>query len=150
MPCCLCCCGNQTCVQGQQGKCCCGGSSGTCCQTGQYCCFGSCASAPCCDPSCANGVAYSASGGSQPAGLVVSSQQTITVPAAYSLPVTVCFTGACDDGLAIDGVRVSNFGVVPAPFCMSNRTFLAGIWNDGGPWACSGVFCFYPGCNPLP
>lgn len=47
MPCCKCCCGNQTCTEGQQGKCCCGGTGGTCCQAGQYCCNGACQNTPC-------------------------------------------------------------------------------------------------------
>jgi len=50
MPCCECCCGNQTCTEGQEGKCCCGGSAGVCCQEGEYCCDGVCENAPCDDP----------------------------------------------------------------------------------------------------
>lgn len=51
MACCKCCCGNQDCAEGQQGKCCCGGIYGSCCQQGQYCCSGVCQNSPC-EPSC--------------------------------------------------------------------------------------------------
>lgn len=77
-----------------------------------------------------------------PTGLVPTSVQTITVPSRYTLPVRVTFNAGCDDGLAINGVRKSTFSQVPAPFIVETRTFQAGVWNDGGPWACSGEFCF--------
>lgn len=77
-----------------------------------------------------------------PTGLVPTSVQTITVPSRYTLPVRVTFNAGCDDGLAIDGVRKSTFAQVPPPFIVETRTFQAGVWNDGGPWACSGEFCF--------
>lgn len=156
MPCCQCCCGGVTCTEGQQGKCCCGGPSGTCCQAGEYCCNGVCQASPCdevdCTGSCEDGVPYIAGPeyGYTPSGLVDTSVQTITVPAQYSLPVTVCYSAGCDDGLAINGNRVSFFAQQPAPFCIESRTFEAGVWNDGGPWVCSGTFCFKEGCNPLP
>lgn len=47
MACCKCCCGNEDCSEGQEGKCCCGGAEGTCCQEGQYCCDGECSDEPC-------------------------------------------------------------------------------------------------------
>jgi len=47
MACCKCCCGNEDCSEGQEGKCCCGGASGDCCQEGQYCCDGVCEDEPC-------------------------------------------------------------------------------------------------------
>lgn len=52
MACCKCCCGNQDCTEGQQGKCCCGGIYGECCQEGEYCCSGVCEPEPCCDGEC--------------------------------------------------------------------------------------------------
>lgn len=84
-----------------------------------------------------------------PVGLVPASVQTIRVPDDLVLPVAVTFSAGCDDGLAIDGVRVSNFAQVPDPFTVTTRTFEAGVWNDGGPWGCSGEFCFEE-VNPLP
>lgn len=156
MPCCQCCCGGVTCAEGQQGKCCCGGPSGACCSESQYCCNGVCHGSPCetvdCYGACADGVPYNAGPepNYMPSGLVDTSVQTITVPAQYSLPVTVCYSSGCDDGLAINGSRVSSFAQRPAPFCIESRTFEAGVWNDGGPWACNGTFCFKEGCNPLP
>lgn len=88
-------------------------------------------------------------------------EQTITVPASYSLPVTVCYSGECDDGLAINGRRVSLFAETPPPFCINERTFTAGTYNARGAWQCTGSFCFTEGCcaslklggnwgNPLP
>ena len=47
MACCKCCCGNEDCSEGQQGKCCCGGAEGTCCSETQYCCDGVCEDEPC-------------------------------------------------------------------------------------------------------
>jgi hypothetical protein len=47
MACCKCCCGNEDCSEGQQGKCCCGGAEGTCCSETQYCCDGECSDEPC-------------------------------------------------------------------------------------------------------
>jgi len=49
MACCKCCCGNEDCAEGQEGKCCCGGAEGTCCQEGEYCCSGACQPDPCCE-----------------------------------------------------------------------------------------------------
>lgn len=47
MACCDCCCGGETCSEGQEGKCCCGGSSGECCQPTEFCCSGECSPEPC-------------------------------------------------------------------------------------------------------
>jgi len=47
MACCKCCCGNEDCEEGQEGKCCCGGATGTCCDEGEYCCAGVCQEGPC-------------------------------------------------------------------------------------------------------
>lgn len=52
MACCKCCCGNEDCSEGQQGKCCCGGAEGTCCSETQYCCDGACEDAPCAGSPC--------------------------------------------------------------------------------------------------
>lgn len=88
-------------------------------------------------------------------------ERTITIPASYSLPVTVCYSGECDDGLAINGKRISLFAQPAPPFCLNERTFVAGTYNHRGSWQCTGSFCFTEGCcadlkiginwgNPLP
>lgn len=103
-------------------------------------------------PECSKCVPYSAVHQNiQPwaIGLVEESVQTIRVPNHLSLPVTATFSSGCDDGLAINGERVSQFAEVPAPFEVSTRTFEAAVWNDGGPWACNGTFCFEE-VNPFP
>lgn len=77
-----------------------------------------------------------------PGGLVPTSIQTIRVPDIITLPAVVTFDAGCDDGLAINGTRVSSFAQIPPPFVITERTFEAGTWNDGGPWACGGTFTF--------
>lgn len=77
-----------------------------------------------------------------PFGIVPTSVQTINVPDIIKLPAIVTCAGACDDGLAINGVRVSTFGQVPPSFVISERTFEAATYNDGGPWACNIEFTF--------
>lgn len=137
------------------GQCCVDGMCMNPCPEGENCCDGNCQAWPCgsdCSGACADAVTYAVSSppGVPETGLVSSSIQTITVPAGYTLPVTVCFSAAADDGLAINGVRISNFGESPPPFCIEDPTFDAGVWNDVGPWAINGKFCFVEGCNPLP
>lgn len=77
-----------------------------------------------------------------PGGLVPTSIQTIRVPDIITLPAVVTFDAGCDDGLAINGTRVSSFAQIPPPFVITERTFEAGTWNDGGPWVCGGTFTF--------
>jgi hypothetical protein len=77
-----------------------------------------------------------------PGGLVPTSIQTITVPEIIKLPATVTCVGGCDDGLTINGVRVSSFAQTPPPFVINERTFEAGTYNDGGPWVCRVTFYF--------
>jgi hypothetical protein len=74
--------------------------------------------------------------------------RTITVPERYSLPVTVQFTTELDDGLVINGTRISTFGVIPPAFCMDERTFEAAVYNDDSVfWSVDGEFCFTEGCD---
>ena len=105
----------------------------------------------CSDPEYSNCVPYSAGPefGLTPIGLVPASVQTIRVPDHLTLPVTATFSAGCDDGLAINGERISGFAEIPPAFTVATRTFEAGVWNDLGPWACNGEFCFEE-VNPLP
>jgi hypothetical protein len=90
-------------------------------------------------------------GGRFGVGVVPASRRIITVPGIYSLPVTVQFTTELDDGLVINGTRISTFGVIPPAFCMNERTFEAAVVNDlSDTWGADGEFCFTRGCNPLP
>lgn len=84
-----------------------------------------------------------------PLGDVAESRKTITVPSNLSLPVTIVFCGAADDGFAIDGERISRFDEVPPDMTMKNRTFTMSIWNDTGPVSGKVKMCFL-GANPLP
>ena len=84
---------------------------------------------------------------------IAASVQTITVPPEFSLPVLVRMCGGGDDGIAINGVRVSTFAQrIPASAFLvleSTRTFTIGTWNDGGPAVGSAAICFFE-LNPLP
>jgi hypothetical protein len=80
---------------------------------------------------------------------IIASRQTVTVPAGMTLPVLVRGCGGCDDGFAIDGVRVANFAENMRDTVVSTRTFTVGTWNDGGPAACTMTLCFFE-YNPLP
>jgi hypothetical protein len=84
-----------------------------------------------------------------PVGEYVPSRQTIAVPENLSLPVTVFFCGAADDGFAIDGIRISRFAQIPAPIQMPSRTFTLSIFNDNGPIEGTVRMCFIQ-ANPLP
>lgn len=82
-------------------------------------------------------------------GDVAESRKTITVPSTLSLPVTVIFCGAADDGFAIDGTRISLFGAIPPGMTINTRTFTMSLWNDNGPIAGKVKMCFFS-ANPLP
>ena len=114
---------------------------GTTGQTPTACITATCA---CCPTVCDPGATYVAGPNSSDTatGLRPLSIQTIRVPDSVGLPALVRCCGGCDDGLAINGERVSRFGETPPDFQVSNRTFEAGIWNDNGPWGCTITFCF--------
>lgn len=80
---------------------------------------------------------------------IIASRQTITVPLALSLPVLVRFCGSADDGIALDGVRISLFAETPANQIVASRTFTIGTWNDRGPAVARLGMCFFE-YNPLP
>lgn len=107
------------------------------------------------EPECSPCVAYAAATapddpGPFPIGLVPESVKRIRVPDQFDLPVAATWNRGCDDGLAINGQRISFFGQVPPDsIYIDTRTFEAGIWNDGGTWWCVGDFCFAE-TNPLP
>lgn len=84
---------------------------------------------------------------------IPASVQTITVPPEFSLPVLVRMCGGGDDGIAINGVRVTTFGQrIPASAFLvleSTRTFTIGTWNNRGSAVGSAAICFFE-LNPLP
>lgn len=144
MPCCKCCCGNQTCSEGQQGKCCCGGSSGTCCQTGQYCCNGACQNTPC--QTCVYYCEKTAGQPSRGCGEILYYSRTLTVPAGYN---TVRIRGSADDQLRITyggsdynapaGNCLGSYtpNCIPLPAGQVVRT--AAEWNGPSPAGVSSV-----------
>lgn len=113
---------------------------------------------PCCDvcanieQSCPNNIYYSYGPvfSNVPQNQeIAASIQTITVPLELSLPVLVKFCGSADDGIAINGIRISRFAQRPEDVEIAARTFTIGNWNDGGPAAANITMCFYE-LNPLP
>jgi hypothetical protein len=80
---------------------------------------------------------------------IVESRQLITIPASYSLPVTVKFCGGADDGFLIDGALLAPFAVNPPDRTLNTRTFTISVYNAGGPIAGNLTMCFVS-VNPLP
>lgn len=127
-------------------------------------CCGNCKDDVDCSGNCTDAVVYNT--GPEYVDIFPSfkvwAEATITVPSSYTLPVTVCYSGNCDDGLVVEGLRISLFAEQPPAFCIASRTFTVGTWNNRGAWQCTGSFCFVSGCcsnyfklgsgwsNPLP
>lgn len=86
MACCDCCCGGETCSEGQEGKCCCGGVSGECCQEGEYCCNGACSPSPC------GSLTITINRTTSPVTLYAGDPYTVTVTAPAGPAVSLVFS----------------------------------------------------------